>query len=149
MLDWIILSGSVSRRSKLRNQKASLFVQRQTRHGDSSSQIKPITSLTDRKETIVLSCHPFCDQAISRMHCGGHRGRPADGTDSKRRSATSAEYFVSRKPPYKFDEKRSSIYLHPDWCTYFQKNISIVRAWVLWHWLLYMQKCNPNVPGLA
>jgi 5-methylcytosine-specific restriction endonuclease McrA len=77
------------------------------------------------------------------------RGIAKDGEVNLKIAEMSAEYFVSRKPPYKFDEKRTSIYLHPDWCTYFRKNISIVRAWVLWHWLLYMQKCNPNVPAVA
>jgi 5-methylcytosine-specific restriction endonuclease McrA len=77
------------------------------------------------------------------------RGIAKDGEVNLKIAEMSAEYFVSRKPPYKFDEKRTSIYLHPDWYTYFRKNSAIVRAWVLWHWLLYMQKCNPNVPAIA
>jgi hypothetical protein len=77
------------------------------------------------------------------------RGIAKDGEVNLRIAEMSVEYFVSRKPPYKFDEKRTSICLHPDWCEYFRKNISIVRAWVLWHWLMYMQKCNPNVPAIA
>jgi hypothetical protein len=77
------------------------------------------------------------------------RGMAKDYEVNPRIAELSVEYFVSRKPPYKFDEKRSSIFIHPDWCVYFQKNASIVRAWVLWNWLLYMQKCNANVPAIA
>ena len=61
----------------------------------------------------------------------------------------AAEYFVSKKPPYKFDQEETHLLMHPDWLAYFRQNIVILRGWVSWKWLEYMQKCNPNVPGLG
>lgn len=61
----------------------------------------------------------------------------------------AAEYFVSRKPPYKFNHELTSLIVHPEWLLYFQRNMVVLRGWVSWRWLEYMQKCNPNIPALA
>lgn len=59
------------------------------------------------------------------------------------------EYFVSRKPPYRFDESKSNIYIHPAWAQYLKDNFSIVKSWTYWEFLQYMQRRNPNVPAVA
>jgi hypothetical protein len=61
----------------------------------------------------------------------------------------AAEYFVSRRPPYKFMECETHIEVHGDWLAYFRQNLKVLRGWVSWEWLEYMQKCNPSIPGLA
>ena len=57
--------------------------------------------------------------------------------------------FESRKPLYKFDQNSTSITIHPEWALYIQNNYRIIRGWVAWGWLQYMQKNNPNTPALA
>ncbi len=60
------------------------------------------------------------------------------------------EYFFSKKPPpYRFDNSRSKLLLHPAWSDYFKQNLSVVRGWALWKFLEYMQRCNPNVPAVS
>ena len=62
---------------------------------------------------------------------------------------TANQTFETRKPLYKFDEPGTSIIIHPDWATYIQTNYQIIRGWISWRWLQYMQKKNPNTPALA
>ncbi|MDT9189128.1 MAG: HNH endonuclease domain-containing protein [Limnospira sp. PMC 894.15] len=62
-------------------------------------------------------------------------------------------YFDTCKPLYCFDATVKTecrgIILHSEWVSYLQENYAIVRGWVCWEWLKYMQKCNPNVPAVA
>lgn len=61
-------------------------------------------------------------------------------------------YFNDRKPLYCFNSDNYSscnaIILHPSWGTYLEKHYSIVRGWASWEWLDYMQRRNPNTPGI-
>lgn len=61
--------------------------------------------------------------------------------------------FEKTKPIYCFNSQSlkdcSAILLHQDWVEYIAENYSIVRGWVSWEWLGYMQKCNPSVPAVA
>jgi len=65
----------------------------------------------------------------------------------------SISSFETHKPLYCFDSNdyRScqAIILHPEWTAYLQTNYPIVRGWVSWEWLEYMQRCNSNTPGIA
>lgn len=60
--------------------------------------------------------------------------------------------FEDCKPLYRFDSDSysscNSIILHPSWVAYLKKHYSIVRGWAAWEWLGYMQRRNPNTPGL-
>jgi len=62
-------------------------------------------------------------------------------------------YFDEKKPLYRFDSEVhslcSAIIIHPSWASYLQEHYSIVRGWASWEWLEYMQKRNPNTPGLV
>ncbi|MEP0840576.1 HNH endonuclease domain-containing protein [Coleofasciculus sp. FACHB-64] len=57
------------------------------------------------------------------------------------------------KPIYRFngESQRDStaIVLHQDWVQYISENYPIVRGWVSWKWLEYMQERNPNTPNVA
>ncbi|WP_088893784.1 HNH endonuclease domain-containing protein [Leptolyngbya ohadii] len=61
-------------------------------------------------------------------------------------------YFGDLKPLYRFNSDSYSscnaIILHPSWANYLEKHYSIVRGWASWEWLSYMQKRNPNTPGI-
>ncbi|MBX9252913.1 hypothetical protein H1Q63_02870 [Desmonostoc muscorum CCALA 125] len=61
--------------------------------------------------------------------------------------------FEVTKPIYCFDSEYlkdcTALTLHQDWVEYIAENYSIVRGWLSWEWLYYMQKCNPSVPSVA
>ncbi len=61
--------------------------------------------------------------------------------------------FGQRKPLYRFDSNQysncQSIIFHPAWASYIQKHYGIVKGWAAWEWLNYMQRRNPNTPGLV
>lgn len=61
------------------------------------------------------------------------------------------DHFYTKKPIYKFIvvDMTDAIVIHPQWIAYLRIHFSIVKAWVSWEWLKYMQKCNPNVPAVV
>lgn len=67
--------------------------------------------------------------------------------------AVANRCFDSRKPLYQFDSSKQkdcqAIVVHPDWASYLEQHYSIVRSWVAWEWLIYMQKHNPTTPAIA
>ncbi len=77
------------------------------------------------------------------------RGIKKDHEVNQRVAELCDEYFVTRRPPYKFDATRKSLIMHPAWCQYFKDNLAVVRGWAWWNFLQYMQRCNPNVPAIS
>jgi hypothetical protein len=70
--------------------------------------------------------------------------------DARKQSVIKARAraeFATRKPLYYFDG--DELVMHPDWVAYLRENRHVVEGWASWHWLSYMQGCNPNVPQLA
>ncbi len=67
--------------------------------------------------------------------------------------AVADRYFKERKPLYRFDSTAHknchSIVIHPDWAAYLEKHYAIVRGWLAWEWMNYMQKRNPSTPAIA
>jgi HNH endonuclease len=61
----------------------------------------------------------------------------------------SEQFFETRKPLYKFDRNAKAIFIHPEWASYIQINYRIIRGWVSWGWMQYMQRNNPNTPALV
>jgi hypothetical protein len=57
--------------------------------------------------------------------------------------------FEVRKPLYRFNQNATEIIVHPGWASYIQTNYRIIRGWVSWGWLQYMQKNNPNMPAVV
>ncbi|MBP0010535.1 MAG: hypothetical protein J7526_19065 [Roseofilum sp. Belize Diploria] len=61
--------------------------------------------------------------------------------------------FNRKNPLYCFNAEKfkdcNAIVLHPDWVKYFQENYAIVRGWISWEWLQYMQARNPNIPNVV
>ncbi len=65
----------------------------------------------------------------------------------------SKEFFTQRKPLYRIIHNSSGkfegIVLHQSWLAYLYDNAGIVKSWIRWEWLRYMQTCNPSVPNIA
>jgi len=65
----------------------------------------------------------------------------------------SREFFEQKKPLYCFNSEDyksiDAIIIHPEWINYIKENLVILKGWVAWSWLNYMQKNNPNTPNLA
>lgn len=61
--------------------------------------------------------------------------------------------FYTQKPLYCFNADNqkdcNAIIIHPDWVEYLEKNYTIVRGWVSWEWLNYMQQRNPSIPNVV
>jgi hypothetical protein len=55
--------------------------------------------------------------------------------------------FYNKKPFYYFNE--NSIKLHPDWKDYFNKHVFILKGFIYWNLIQFLQKNNPNVIGLS
>ena len=78
---------------------------------------------------------------------------PAGMPDQKKNAQirrTANQLFVRdhHPPPYHFPSDEE-IQLHPAWNAYLQKNCAVVKGWLLWHWLKYLQGKNPSVPAIA
>ncbi len=43
----------------------------------------------------------------------------------------------------------SSIFIRPEWCAYIRKNQGILKGWIQYNLIMYLQRRNPNVPGIA
>lgn len=41
------------------------------------------------------------------------------------------------------------IRIDPDWAAYFRENQEILRGWIQYHMILYLQRRNPSVPGIS
>jgi len=43
----------------------------------------------------------------------------------------------------------TSICLRPEWCIYIRKNQEILKGWIQYNLIIYLQRRNPNVPGIS
>lgn len=44
---------------------------------------------------------------------------------------------------------QTEIYIRPEWCNYIVKNQDILKGWIQYHLIIYLQRRNPNVPGIS
>ena len=44
---------------------------------------------------------------------------------------------------------KTAIKIQPEWCDYISKNKEILRGWGRYNLIMYLQRRNPNVPGIA
>ncbi len=56
--------------------------------------------------------------------------------------------FESVRPFYCFTGDCRSIILHHEWMLYFHENLKLVKSFISWNWLTYMQRRNPAVPNI-
>jgi transcriptional regulator with XRE-family HTH domain len=115
---------------------------------------KPIDDIVSdlRRYVPFLLIRPFFEQELKSAKAGKNK-RTNPGEDEQELIIFSETLFDIKKPLYRFDASLykdcGAINLHPKWVSYIENNYSIVRAWVCWEWLKYMQQCNPNVPAVA
>jgi transcriptional regulator with XRE-family HTH domain len=115
---------------------------------------KPIDDIVcDLKRYVpFLLIRPFFEQELKSAKSGRNK-RTNPGEDEQKIINLAETLFDIKKPLYRFDtilyKNCGAINLHPKWVSYIEKNYSIVRAWVCWEWLKYMQQRNPNVPAVA
>ncbi|WP_313151686.1 HNH endonuclease domain-containing protein [Lacrimispora sp.] len=43
----------------------------------------------------------------------------------------------------------TSIFVRPEWCDYIIKNQEILKGWIQYNLIIYLQRRNPNVPGIS
>lgn len=48
-----------------------------------------------------------------------------------------------------FHGMNTAICIQPEWSTYIQKNQEIIMGWLQYNMIIYLQKRNPSVPGIA
>lgn len=62
-------------------------------------------------------------------------------------------FALSRHEPYSkhipYILHRGHLELQPEWRTYFQRHQAILRGFIQWHLVKFLQKNNPNVIGLT
>ena len=61
----------------------------------------------------------------------------------------ATEKYDERQPLYRFSAREDQLIFHPVWAEYFKTHYSIIKGWVAWHWLEYMQRCNQGVPAVS
>lgn len=44
---------------------------------------------------------------------------------------------------------QTAIYMQPEWISYIHRNQEIIKGWLQYNMILYLQKRNPSVPGIA
>ena len=44
---------------------------------------------------------------------------------------------------------QTSIHIDPDWAVYIKENQEILRGWIQYNMILYLQRRNPSVPGIS
>ncbi|MBW4549148.1 MAG: hypothetical protein KME25_32795 [Symplocastrum torsivum CPER-KK1] len=88
---------------------------------------------------------PFLKHQLGRIEI--------DNEVNKKIVPLAKQYFDAIKPLYCFDGDYPSnceyIQLHPEWVLYIKINYEIIRSWVAWEWLNYMQRRNPSVPAIS
>jgi transcriptional regulator with XRE-family HTH domain len=131
-----------------------IFQDTDKRHLRRTITDKPIEDIVSdlRRYVPFLLIRPFFEQELKSAKTGRNK-RSNPGDDEQEIINLAEALFNVKKPLYRFDANLykdcSSINLHPEWISYIENNYSIVRAWVCWEWLKYMQQRNPNVPAVT
>jgi hypothetical protein len=72
-----------------------------------------------------------------------------EGPTKHKKIVTLAQsQFKKSKPFYFFSDDGKSIIMNPQWMLYFYENQTVLRSFISWNWLEYMQRRNPSVPNL-
>jgi len=71
-----------------------------------------------------------------------------DQNRNKRIVELAHRHFDTIKPLYIYNQEGSGIIMNPQWMLYLFENQQMVRSFICWNWLDYMQRRNPSVPNL-
>ena len=131
-----------------------IFQDTEKRHLRKTISNKPIDDIVSDLKRYVpfLLIRPFFERELKSAKTG-RKKRTQPGDDEQEIINLAESLFDVKKPLYRFDASLykdcSAITLHTEWISYIENNYSIVRAWVSWEWLKYMQQRNPNFPAVA
>ncbi len=96
---------------------------------------------------------PFLSQQLKAYKGNNKSATRNDDLENAVIMALAEQHFDTAKPLYKLDSDSptscKSIYLCSEWVAYIKINYSIIRGWVSWEWLQYMQSRNPNTPAIS
>ncbi len=96
---------------------------------------------------------PFLSQQLKAYKSQNRDAVRNDHIENEIIMLLAEQHFDTAKPLYKLDgdspNSCKSIYLSPEWTSYIRMNYSIVRGWVAWEWLQYMQSRNPSTPAIS
>ncbi|MBE9011876.1 helix-turn-helix domain-containing protein [Pseudanabaenaceae cyanobacterium LEGE 13415] len=96
---------------------------------------------------------PFLSQQLKAYKSNNRSATRNDDLENAVIVALAEQHFDTAKPLYKLDSDSptscKSIYLCPEWVAYIRVNYSIVKGWVAWEWLQYMQSRNPSTPAIS
>ncbi|MEA5561301.1 HNH endonuclease domain-containing protein [Planktothrix agardhii] len=114
----------------------------------SSQKINDIISYFKKYVPFRLLC-PFLEQELKEENISRGIGNDLDLAMPN----IVQKYFESKKPLYYFNSTEykncNSLIFSSEWAEYLQENYPIVRGWVSWEFLKYMQQKNPNVPNIV
>jgi hypothetical protein len=78
------------------------------------------------------------------------RGLPDWHVNRRIQECARASFSALKPAPYFiFDGGELCIELHEHWYSYFERHLRILTDWTDWHLTSYLQRRNPNVPGIA
>ncbi|NQT61149.1 MAG: hypothetical protein HQ557_19450, partial [Bacteroidetes bacterium] len=123
----------------------NLSGQRLTNSVASKQQLKEIISHKDYTRNHLLDMVPY---RLLTPFFGLQLRGSKDSRKNRVIEMLSYELFDSAKPFYVFSADGDAIIMNPEWMLYFYENLKVVRAFVCWSWLDYMQRRNPSVPNL-
>jgi hypothetical protein len=111
----------------------------------SHADLKTLIKRTDYRQNKLLHLVPYrlLTPFFSRQL---HNKKDAEKNQIIAELAKSC--FQSVRPFYYFSEDQKSVIMHPAWMLYFHDNLELVRSFIHWHYLDYMQRRNPSVPNL-
>ncbi len=86
------------------------------------------------REVRDFSC--FCKSFFPFIICNKHAGRI-------NRQDRLMYYFTE------YDGLDTRIRIVPEWMEYLKRNQEILRGWIQYHMIVYLQRRNPSVPGIS
>jgi len=96
---------------------------------------------------------PFLSQELKHYKSQNRGATRNDDLENELIMLLAEQCFDTAKPLYKLNGDPlngcKSIQLCPEWASYIKINYSIVRGWVAWEWLQYMQSRNPSTPAIS
>ena len=76
------------------------------------------------------------------------KGLKDQEVDSAIISLSSETFFSDSPPVYKIDFEAQEIEMSNEWMSFFKDNFIFLQGWALGAWGDFLQKNNPNVPGI-
>lgn len=127
--------------------------------------VKQISGMktSEKKETIIKFLENCKDKKVSEMKRTLTRNVPYRLQAPFMQELRGKEWEVSEKGLIeKINRERRLIYyftelsgmmtkirIQPEWCSYINKNQEIIKGWIQYNLITYLQRRNPSVPGIS